>query len=249
MVHTVTTPENQSAPARTETIMSDESVPDTSVPDTSVPDTSVPTGTPRSRGLIYALAGASVVIVALGVLVAIMLFGGVTPPNPPVALPPAAPSPSRSVIEPAPSASPSAVAGASPQEPAPAEPAPEKPAPVAPAPVLPAPPAPVVPPLSIDAMSASVSGACTDPSWIDLTWSTTGASVNSANITVRSGGGTPVFNQTWSGYPTTGSNSFSLDCTRPIWYFTLTVTNGSETKTGLLTFANGKTAGWSSGAP
>ncbi len=243
--------------------MSDEVVSDEAVPNGAassgaassgaVPSGAVPTGAPRSRRLIYALASAGIVVVALGVLITFLLLRGATSPNPAEALPPATPSPSRSVIEPTPSASPSVDVGASPEEPAPAEPAPAKPAPAKPAPanpapVLPPPPAPVIPPLSIDAMSASVSGACASPSWIELTWSTTGAQVNSADINVRSGGGTPVFNQTWVGYPTTGSNSFSLDCTRPIWYFKLTVTNGTETKTALLTFANGKTAGWSSGA-
>ena len=83
-----------------------------------------------------------------------------------------------------------------------------------------------------------------------VSWSASGANPKSASLNVRSGGGTPVFNQSWDGYqPTDHLELFTVDCTRPIWYFTLTVSNGTTTKVGRLTFANGKNVGWSSVAP
>ena len=263
MVRNVTAPENQSAPARTETSMSDDTTPEAHLADAAPEGVGELPGTSRSRGLIYGLVGAGGVIVTLGVIMAILLFSGAASPHPPAAMPPVAPS--QSVPDPTPSASPSADAGAAPQEPAraepdpanpapakpaPVKPAPVKPAPVKPAPVLPAPPAPVIPPLSIDSMSAIVSGGCTGSSTIVLTWHTTGADTKSTNINVRSGGGTPIFDQNWSSLANIETQTFyNIDCTRPVWFFTLTVTNSIEKKKALLTFAHGKTAGWSWGAP
>ncbi|MEO7349095.1 MAG: hypothetical protein ABIW32_04460, partial [Terrimesophilobacter sp.] len=136
---------------------------------------------------------------------------------------------------------------AAPAPPAPPAPAPAPPAPPAP-PTLPDPPAPIVP-LTITNMNATVTCACTTDSWIKLTWTTTGADANSANINLRSGGGTPIFNENWPGYDASGSWNFHVDCTRPLWFFTLTVSHGGQTKSGLLTFANGSTSGWSSNGP
>jgi hypothetical protein len=99
-------------------------------------------------------------------------------------------------------------------------------------------------PLSIDTMGASPSG-CTASSPVWLTWETTGA--ETAEINIRSGGGSPIINQTL----TTSVDNIKafgdgFDCTRPLWFFKLTIHRGAETKTALLTFANGASQGWSS---
>jgi hypothetical protein len=108
----------------------------------------------------------------------------------------------------------------------------------------------VIPALKIDAMDATATTPCGPHGHILITWSASGALANSANMNVRSGGGTPVFNENWSGYdPVDQLELLTVDCTRPIWFFTLTVSNGTTTKTGRLTFSNGQNVGWSSVAP
>lgn len=207
-----------------------------------------------SRGLKIVLIGALAVIVVLGVFVAFLMMRA------PDATPQTASQsasepehPAAAIETPTPTPTPTTELGqgtaqepAAPQAPAPAPPAPA-PAPPAPAPPAPAPATPPITPLKVTAMDAVVSGACTTKSTILLTWTTVGATADSTSINVRTGGGTPVVKATWINMPASGYYSFfNLDCTRPIWYFKMTITNGTETKEALLTFANGKTAGWSS---
>lgn len=127
---------------------------------------------------------------------------------------------------------------------APAAPAPPAPAPAAPAPAPAAPP--VIPPLKIDSMYAYYPGVCGESGPIVVGWSASGALTGSAELLVKTGGGTPVFNETWAGYEPIDEISLNIDCTRALWYFKLTVSNGTTTKTGLLTFSNGQNVGWSS---
>jgi hypothetical protein len=109
----------------------------------------------------------------------------------------------------------------------------------------------VIPALKIDSMDATATTPCGPHGHILISWSASGALAGSATMNVRSGGGTPVFNQSWEHYQPIDHLELvtGVDCTRPIWYFKLTVSNGTTTKTGLLTFANGKNVGWSSTGP
>jgi len=208
---------------------------------------------PRAR-LIALIASGAAVLVVIAIVIAFL----VVPRGEPVALvdeetPKAAASAApTATATPTPTITPTP-AGAVPAPapaPAPANPAPANPAPANPAPVLPAPPAPVIPALKIDAMNATATTACGPQGHILITWSASGALANSATMNVRSGGGTPIFNQNWDGYdPVDHLELLTVDCTRPLWYFTLTVSNGTASKTARLTFANGQNVGWSSVAP
>jgi hypothetical protein len=226
--------------------------PDAEVPDAEVPDAEVPAAPTRSRARLIALiaSGAALLLVA-----AIVIAFLVSPRGQQVALvdddkpdAPATASPTESRRPTAtPTASPTAApVAAAPAPAAPAPAAPAKPAPANPAPVLPAPPAPVIPALKIDAMDATATTACGPHGHILITWSASGALAKSAVMNVRSGGGTPIFNESWTGYqPVDQLELLTVDCTRPIWFFKLTVSNGTSTKSALLTFANGKNVGWS----
>jgi len=221
------------------------------------PTDATPPSAPTRRARLIALIASGA---ALLVVIAIVIAFAVIPRGEPVALvdeqtPTARASAAPTArVTPTPTVSPTPV-GAAPAPvaapaPAPGNPAPANPAPAKPAPVLPAPPAPVIPPLKIDAMDATATTPCGPQGHILISWSASGAKAGSANMNVRSGGGTPVFNQSWVGYePVDHLELFTVDCTRPIWFFTLTVSNGTTTKTGRLTFSNGKNVGWSSVAP
>ena len=117
-------------------------------------------------------------------------------------------------------------------------------APAAPAPAPAEPPA--IPTLSIDDMYAYYPSTCGETGPIVVGWSASGALVGSATLLVKTGGGTLVFNQTWSGYQPADQITLNIDCTRPLWYFKLTVSSATGTKTALLTFSNGQSQGWSS---
>lgn len=212
-----------------------------------------PVRKPISRALIVA---GSVLLLALAVVIAFLVIPksgtNAAAPTPtsvssPSATPSRTPSPTPTPTQAAP---PVVAAPADPVDPAPAEPEPADPAPADPGPPpLPPPPAPIIPPLSIDSMDAYPLTTCEAHSWITISWATTGALANSAEMRIKSGGGTPVFDQVWSHYPTTTTDKFLLDCTRPLWYFTLTVSDGVTTKTARLTFAHGVNQGWYSVAP
>jgi hypothetical protein len=195
------------------------------------------------------VSGAAVLVIAAVVIAFLVVPRGervarVTnqgPDAPTSASPASTPSPTAT-----PSASPSAAPIVAAPAPAAPAPAPPKAAPANPAPVIPAPPAPVIPPLKITAMDATATTPCGPSGHVLITWSASGALANSAVMNVRSGGGTPIFNQTWSGYdPVDQLELLTVDCTRPIWFFKLTVSNGTSSTSALLTFANGKNVGWS----
>ena len=226
-------------------------MPDTPEEPSTTPDTTVPGAVRRvGRPAIIAIAALSAaVVVAIIVIVALVMpKQGAAP----VAAPTSAPGGASATPRPSASATPTPTATATQAPvaaPAPVDPAPADPAPDPGTPALPPPPAPVIPPLSIDAMSANASGACTTSTAVDVTWSASGALQSSAVMNVRSGGGTPVFNQNWEGYSPTDGVTIYIDCTRPLWFFTLTVSSDTATKTGRLTFYNGVSQGWSSVAP
>ena len=206
----------------------------------------------RSRARLIALIGSgAVVLIVLAIVIAFLvvprgepvaLVDGETPEAPSSDVPSASATPTTTSTP-----TPVAVDPAPAPAPAPVKPAPANPAPANPAPVPAAPPAPVIPALKIDSMDATATTPCGAHGHILVSWSASGALANSANINVKSGGGTPIFNENWSNYdPTDQLELLTVDCTRPLWYFKLTVSNGTTTKTGLLTFANGKNVGWSS---
>lgn len=64
---------------------------------------------------------------------------------------------------------------------------------------------------------------------------------------MKSGGGTPVFDEVWSGLQPVDTYTFStVDCTRKLWFFFITASDGTTTKKALLTFADGTNKGWTS---
>ena len=97
-------------------------------------------------------------------------------------------------------------------------------------------------------MSAVVTGACDTSTTVTLSWTSTSARELSSIVNVRSGGGTPIVNESSYAQPAEGQGSFTIDCTRPLWFFKLTImdSDGIKTRTGLLTFSNGQSQGWSS---
>ena len=201
-----------------------------------------------------------VVLVVLGVLgaaaLATIIVILLTARTPEAALVAAKPSPTAAPTASSPSPTPvptvtSTTPAVAPAEPAPAAPAAPAPAaPAAPAPPAPAPAQPpVIPPLSVDDMYAYPSGTCGTTGPIVVGWSASGALLDSASLQVKTGGGTPIFNQTWEGYNPIDEISLNIDCTRALWYFKLTVSSATGSRTALLTFANGQSQGWSSVAP
>lgn len=209
------------------------------------------------RPILLTIIGLGVaMLVALAVIIALVIPRASSPIalESPEAVPSASATPTRSPTPSAtPSATPTPVVIAAPADPPPADPAPADPAPADPAPApadpppLPDPPAPVIPTPTITSMDAYYSGSCTTSTKIWVAWTSTDGTT--ANLNVRSGGGQPVFNQTWAAYGASDTMYVWLDCTRPLWYFKLTVSNSVNSKTGLLTFANGANQGWSSVAP
>ena len=198
-----------------------------------------------------------VVLVVLGVLgaaaLATIIVILLTARTPEAALVAAKPSPTAAPTASSPSPTPvptvtSTTPAVAPVEPAPAAPA--APAPAAPAAPAPAPTQPpVIPPLSVDDMYAYPSGTCGTTGPIVVGWSASGALLDSASLQVKTGGGTPIFNQTWEGYNPIDEISLNIDCTRALWYFKLSVSSATGSRTALLTFANGQSQGWSSVAP
>ncbi len=91
------------------------------------------------RGLLFALIGSGVVILALGLVVVFLLVRGGPPSDSVAALPDTDPTPV--AIDPSPSVEPIDGIDAGSNEPAPAQPAPVDPAPAKPAPAAPEPPA------------------------------------------------------------------------------------------------------------
>ena len=232
---------------------------DTPAPPDDDGETPIAARPPRSRVLIGLVIGVGALLLAVVLVIVLVIPRGTPSPagaaSTPTASPTVRPTPTatRSAT---PTPTPTALADAAPDPETPVDPQPAPPvAAPAPAPApanpppLPPPPAPVIPPLSIDSMDAYPANGCGTSSWITVSWSTTGAITNSAEMRIKSGGGTPIFDQVWVNYPTTTTTQFNLDCTRPIWFFTLTVSNGTTTKTGRLTMANGVNQGWSSVAP
>jgi len=206
-----------------------------------------------ARPAIIAIAALSAAVVVAIIVIVVLVIpkqsGGIVaaPTGTPVAASPTGRPSGTPTLTPTPTPTPTQAPVVT--APAPGDPAPADPAPDAGAPALPPPPPPVIPPLSIDSMSASISGPCTTWTAVDLTWSASGALQRSAEMNVRSGGGTPIFNESWQEYSPTDSLSINIDCTRPLWFFTLTVSSDTATKTGRLTFYNGVSQGWSSVAP
>ena len=211
------------------------------------------------RGLKIALLSALAIVVALGVFVAFLMMRApeATPQaDSQVTAEPTRPAAVQVTPPPTPTAKPVVAAPqvpAAPPAPPPVKPAPVKPAAPAPPappapPALPDPPTPLIP-LTIDSMTATVQGECTTSSYITLSWTTTGAEGRWVDANIRSGSGSPVYKHDYFKFPPDGAISDWLDCTRSIWYFRITVSNATQTKTGLLTFVNGKTAGWSWGNP
>lgn len=210
---------------------------------------------PRRRRIVVAAvaAGALVLLVAGGAIAAPLILRGPAPvagpaPDPAATAVVAAPLPAKS---PTPTASPTPVPVAEPDADAPPpanapDPAPPLPAPPVPVPPLPAPPAPVILP-SFDSITAiPTNDVCNSSGGVTLTWSVSNAPPDSVTVHVKSGGGTPVFDQTWPGRDPQETYTFSnVDCLRHLWFFFITATNPSGSKTALLTFADGTNKGWS----
>ena len=228
-------------------------------PDTAHISDAAPTAPAATTGLgmKIALLSTLAVIVALAVFASFLLVGSPQPAT--QASGNSSSEPTRPAVPqvtgpPTRSATPQQT---TPQEPAapPAPPAPLPPKPAAPAPApppappLPAPPAPVIPTVQIIAMNVVKQGECTSSSKVMFQYVTAGDVPSLGSIYVRSGSGSPIMKETRPGLETKGWAWFYIDCTRPIWYFTLTASNGKETKVGLLTFINGEVTGWSWGNP
>lgn len=204
------------------------------------------------RGLKIALISALAIVVALGVFIAfLMMRAPATTPQASnqLSAEPTVPAVAQVSTSPTPTPTPkleqvTAQEPAAPPAPAPVQPVP---APLAP-PALPDPPAPVIP-ITIDNMTATLTSGCNTEAFVTLAWTTTGAEGKTVDVNIRSGSGSPVWKHNFLGFPPDGSISVPIDCTRPIWYFKMTVSNLSQTKEGLLTFVNGKTTGWSWGNP
>ncbi len=186
------------------------------------------------------LAVIAVVVVAGLVVVSIQLLSGPpadtsrtadnSPTEKPVVTVEVSPTPT-------PTASPTAETPAvDPDAEAPAEPAADA-APAAPAPAPPIPP--VIPKPRVDNMAAILNDtSCGTRSYATVVWVTSGANANSATMSIRSSG-TPQFApETWSALATTAQSDFPFDCTRPLTYFTVTVTNASGSASGLLVWSN-----------
>ncbi|MEP6482000.1 MAG: hypothetical protein ABJA94_08350 [Rhodoglobus sp.] len=199
------------------------------------------------------IALGAALLVAIIVIVAVVVpKGSTTVADAPIVPAPSASPSLRPSATPSPTATPkptktpdALVPAPAPVVPAPVDPVPAPvdpvPAPADP-PALPPPPAPVIPTPTITAMNTYYSGVCTTSTTIAVSWASTNGT--SATMNLRSGGGSPIINQTWTSLQATGSQSFLIDCTRPIWFFTLTVENSAHSTWGRLTFANGSNVGW-----
>lgn len=224
---------------------------------------------PRRRWIVViaVAAGALVLLVAGGAIALPLLLRGPAPvagsapgpiataiaaPPASVATPTATPKPTAvPVVEPEPDpdpqagADPDADADEAPPANAP-DPNPPLPAPPAPVPPLPDPPAPVILP-SFDSITAiPTNDVCDSNGGVTLTWSVSNAPPKSVTVHVKSGGGTPVFDQYWPGRDPQETYTFgNVDCLRHIWYFFVTAENPTGSKTALLTFVDGTNKGWS----
>lgn len=205
----------------------------------------------RPRVILIALVGVGAAVLIALVTVIVLL---VTPHGEPVALeaaPTSSGTPSTSsspTPRPTPTKTPVApvVSAPAPVVPAPVAPAPAEPAPVQPAPPQPAPAIPpVIPKPTVDNMAGNLTTDCFQYAYADVIWVTSNANAKSAEMRVTSSGSPNLPPETWPGMVTTGVSSFRFDCTRPITYFKITVTNASGSASGLLTWANGAFQGWS----
>ena len=80
--------------------------------------------------------------------------------------------------------------------------------------------------------------SCDTRSYATVVWVTSGANAKTGTMSIRSSG-TPQFPaETWTGLATTGQTDFPFDCTRPLTYFTVTVTNASGSASGILVWSN-----------
>ena len=211
---------------------------------------------PRRRRLIIILAAAALVVVGVTAAVAapLVFHGSATDPAAvpaPVATataPTARPTGSATpASKPTPTPTPTPSVKADPAPPTDADEAPPAQAPD-PSPPLPAPPAPVIPPLSFTSISAiPTDDVCDSHRGITLSWVIAGALENSVTVRVKSGGGTPIFDQTWSSLDPVDTYTFgNVDCTRTLWFFFISASDGTTTKKALLTFADATDKGWSS---
>lgn len=209
--------------------------------------------------IVAVAAGALVLLVAAGAIATPLVLRG------PASAPGAAPKPAVTAVAaaPLPTSTPTPTASArSTPSPTPAptvetdadtappanapDPTPPLPAPPAPVPPLPAPPALVILP-SFDSITAiPTNDVCDSQRGVTLTWSISNAPPGSVTVRVKSGGGTPIFDQSWSGRDPQESYTFgNVDCLRHIWYFFVTADNPTGSKTALLTFVDGTDKGWS----
>lgn len=213
----------------------------------------VPPAPRRGRLAILLVAAAALIVVgvAAGAVAApLILNGSATDPAAapaPVATAVVATPRSTAPTTPTPTPTPTPSAKAEPAPPAAADEAPPAQAPD-PLPPLPAPPAPVIPPLSFTSISAiPTDDICDSRRGITLSWTIAGALENSVTVRVKSGGGTPIFDQTWTNLDPVDTYTFgNVDCLRPLWFFFISASDGTTTKKALLTFADATDKGWSS---
>jgi len=210
------------------------------------PEQAAPRVRARTR-LILLVAGAAVLVLVAGAAVAapLVLRSPTPAPLPTVA---AAPQPGPPpTASPTPTAGPTATPTPVPTPETVVDPAPPASAPQ-PVPPLPAPPAPVIPPLKFTSITAiPTNDICTGKGGVTLSWTIEGAKTGSVEVHVKSGGGTPVFDEVWSGLDPVDTYTFAtVDCLRPLWFFFITASDGTTTKKALLTFADGTNKGWSS---
>lgn len=207
---------------------------------------------PRRRRLIIILAAAALVVLGVTAAVAAppVFHGSATDP---AAVPAPVATATAATVRPTASATPTSTPTPTPSvkaEPAPPAAADEVPPAQAPdpSPPLPAPPAPVIPPLSFTSISAiPTDDVCDSHRGITLSWTIAGALENSVIVRVKSGGGTPIFDQTWSNLDPVDTLAFrNVDCTRSLWFFFISASDGTTTKKALLTFADATDKGWSS---
>lgn len=215
------------------------------------PDAPAAVHRPRRILIVAAAAGALVLLVVGGAIAAPLILRGPAP------VPAAAPEPAVTAVAttPLPTITPTKTAtpvpiaetdaDAAPPANAP-DPTPPLPAPPAPVPPLPAPPAPVILP-SFDSITAiPTNDVCDSHGGVTLTWSVSNAPPHSVTVHVKSGGGTPVFDQSWPGRDPQETFTFAnVDCLRHMWFFFITAENPTGSKTALLTFVDGTNKGWS----
>jgi hypothetical protein len=208
--------------------------------------------TPRHRRLVIvlvAVAAVTVLGVAAGAVAAPLILNGsaTDPAAAPAPLATAVVAAPRPTAPTTPTPTPTPSAKAEPAPPAAADEAPPAQAPD-PSPPLPAPPAPVIPPLSFTSISAiPTNDFCNSRDGVTVSWVIAGALEDSVTVRVKSGGGTPIFDQTWTNLDPVDTYTFgNVDCLRPLWFFFISASDGTTTKKALLTFADGTDKGWSS---